>query len=97
MKWGHVVKRKLKGRAVLNGGGMFKISLIIAVMVSFLGSGLPSRGQSPSAKGEEAPIIQIEETSYTFPTVYEGEELSHTFTLLNKGTATLNIKKVTHS
>ncbi len=76
---------------------MVKISLIIAVMVSFLGSGLPGWGQPPSAKRGKAPVIQIEKTSYTFPTVYEGEELSHTFTLFNRGTAALNIKKVTHS
>jgi hypothetical protein len=76
---------------------MFKISLKGAVIIFFLGLGLLGKGQSLSAKGEQGPIIHIGTTSHTFSPVYEGEELSHTFTVLNKGTATLNIKKVTHS
>ncbi|MCP4669018.1 MAG: DUF1573 domain-containing protein [Deltaproteobacteria bacterium] len=50
-----------------------------------------------SADGEKAPMIHVDQNSHTFPTVYEGKELSHTFTLSNRGSADLEIKKVTHS
>ncbi len=49
------------------------------------------------AEGEKAPMIHVDQSSHTFPTVYEGKELSHTFTLSNRGSADLEIKKVTHS
>ena len=45
----------------------------------------------------EGPIIHVEETRHVFPTVFEGMELTHTFLVSNRGTATLNIKKVSHS
>jgi hypothetical protein len=78
---------------------MFRIPLKIAVLVLFLVSGALSlsKGQSVSANGEERPIIHIDEMSYSFPPVYEGEELSHTFIVFNKGTKILYIEKVTHS
>lgn len=52
---------------------------------------------SLSAETEGAPIIHVEKTIHTFPPVFEGEELSHTFTVFNKGTIDLHIKKVTHA
>jgi len=52
---------------------------------------------SYSAPPEVGPIIHFSQTSHTFLTVFEGTELTHTFVVSNKGTATLNIKKVTHS
>ncbi|MBL7202976.1 MAG: hypothetical protein ISS63_01420 [Desulfobacteraceae bacterium] len=55
------------------------------------------RYSEPSSAQEDGPIIHIEQIRYTFPTVFEGERLSHTFTILNRGTANLEIKKVTHS
>ena len=51
----------------------------------------------PSFSQEHAPIIQVAHTVHVFPAVFEGEELSHTFTVFNKGTTDLLIKKVTHS
>jgi hypothetical protein len=50
-----------------------------------------------SAQTENAPIIHVDKTTHIFQPVFEGEELSHTFTIFNKGTAALHIKKVTHS
>lgn len=50
----------------------------------------------PEKKGE-GPIIYFDKTSHTFPPLFEGEALSHTFTVFNRGTANLDIKKVTHS
>jgi hypothetical protein len=50
-----------------------------------------------SAQSENAPIIHIDKTTHTFQPVFEGEELSHTFPVSNKGTAALHIKKVTHA
>ena len=54
-----------------------------------------SQADSVGAQGN--PIIFLNETSHAFPTVFEGEKLSHTFTIFNKGKADLNIKKVTHT
>jgi hypothetical protein len=52
---------------------------------------------SLSAQSDDAPIIHVDKTNHTFSPVFEGEELSHTFTVFNKGKAALHIKKVTHS
>lgn len=66
-------------------------SLIFLVTLIFCGNG------SLSAQAENAPVIRVDKTTHTFQPVFEGEELSHTFTVFNKGTAVLHIKKVTHS
>ena len=50
-----------------------------------------------SAEGVKAPLIHVDKDSHIFPTVFEGKELTHTFTISNRGTADLEIKKVTHS
>ncbi len=52
---------------------------------------------SLSVQTENVPIIHVDKTTHTFQPVFEGEELSHTFTVLNKGRAELHIKKVTHA
>jgi len=49
------------------------------------------------ASSEGGPIIRVQETTHAFPPVFEGEKLSHTFTILNQGTTDLNIKRVTTS
>ncbi len=67
------------------------LSLIFLVALFFCWSG------PLSAQTENAPIIHVDKTTHTFPPVFEGEELSHTFTVSNKGTIDLHIKKVTHS
>jgi hypothetical protein len=51
---------------------------------------------SLSAETENAPIIHVDKTTHIFQPVFEGEELSHTFTVFNKGRSELHIKKVTH-
>jgi hypothetical protein len=48
------------------------------------------------AKTENGPIIQIDPITHTFPAVFESEILSHDFKVLNKGSANLEIKDVTH-
>jgi len=48
-------------------------------------------------QAQDQPIISLDQTAHSFPAVFEGEILSHTFTILNKGTAVLNIEKVTHT
>jgi hypothetical protein len=42
-------------------------------------------------------VIHLDKTSHTFPPVFEGEALSHAFTVFNKGTTDLHIEKVAHS
>ena len=69
--------------------------IISATIASFVLSFL-SYTASYSAR-EEGPAIHIEQTEHTFPTIFEGEELAHTFTLYNRGTADLHISRVTHS
>lgn len=67
------------------------VFLAIFFVGCLLGNGLQASGP------ENSPLIHIDPIRHSFPTVYEGEELSHTFTVQNKGTADLEIKKVTHS
>ena len=66
-------------------------SLIFLIALFFSWNG------SLSAQAENVPILHVDKTTHTFQPVFEGEELSHTFTIFNKGTAALHIKKVTHS
>jgi len=68
-----------------------RLSLIFLVALFFGLNG------APSAQTENVPIIHVDKTTHTFQPVFEGEELSHTFAVFNKGTAVLYIKKVTHS
>ena len=53
--------------------------------------------QPITGKRGAVPIIHFDKTTHTFPHLFAGEELSHTFTLFNRGTANLDVKKVTHS
>jgi hypothetical protein len=53
--------------------------------------------ESYPASSEDGPIIHVTQISHAFSPVFEGEKLSHTFTVLNQGATDLNIKKVTTS
>ena len=66
------------------------LSLIFLVALFFCWNG------SLSAQSEDAPLIHMDKTSHTFPPVFEGEALSHAFTVFNKGTTDLQIEKVAH-
>ncbi len=62
---------------------------LIAVIGVFSQTGLVQANAEPS--------IYFEKTAHTFPTVFEGDPLSYSFTVYNKGTHPLNIKDVTTS
>ena len=67
------------------------IWLIFLLIVVLLGSRL-GRAQSG-----QTPVIHLDQTTHTFPTVFEGEQLSHSFKLINKGSADLEILDVSHT
>ncbi len=69
----------------------------ISLCFFFLVGVLACISQSLAEKKGEGPVIYLDKTSHTFPPVFEGVELSHTFTVFNRGTANLDLKKVTHS
>ncbi|MBW1784127.1 MAG: hypothetical protein JRL30_25730 [Deltaproteobacteria bacterium] len=69
---------------------------IICMTISLIALSFLSSSVSYSAK-EAGPVIHIDEIAHTFPTVFEGENLSHTFTLYNQGTEDLHIRSVRHS
>ena len=48
------------------------------------------------AEAYGGPVIHIDPVEHTFPAVFEGEALSHNFKVMNKGTADLEIRDVTH-
>ncbi|MBW2615536.1 MAG: hypothetical protein JRD02_05120 [Deltaproteobacteria bacterium] len=58
---------------------------------------LVNGSKSYPASSEGGPIIHVRKTMNVFSPVFEGEKLSHTFTVLNQGTTDLNIKRVTTS
>ena len=66
------------------------ILFCLFIIIFWESAGFPSQTQG-------GPIIHFDHTSYTAPTVYEGEKISHTFNVYNKGTANLEIKRVTRS
>jgi len=65
--------------------------LIFLIIIGFFGSRLFA-GQS-----ESTPVIHFDQITHTFPAVFEGEQLSHSFKLMNQGTADLEILDVKHS
>ena len=67
------------------------IILIFLIIIVLWGSRLLA------ARAEHMPVIHLDQTTHTFPTVFEGEKLSHSFKLINRGTADLEILKVTHT
>jgi hypothetical protein len=67
------------------------IGLIFLIVIVLYGS-LLFAGQS-----ESTPVIHFDQITYTFSAVFEGEQLSHSFKLINQGTADLEILNVTHS
>jgi ABC-type tungstate transport system substrate-binding protein len=76
---------------------MEKKRVIFIATVVFLTLTILSKSQCYSSETLNIPIIHIDQTAYTFPTVLVGEILSHTFTVSNQGNADLNIKDITHS
>jgi len=76
------------GRACLER----KTGVILSFWILFLVFGL-----RPLAGAADGPVIRVDRTIHTFKPVFEGENLSHTFTIFNPGTAELTIKKVTPS
>ena len=71
-----------------------KFIVLIKLLIFFVIFLIPS--QIRLATAENGPIIHIDSISHTFPDVFEGEMLSHDFTVMNKGSADLVIKDVTH-
>jgi hypothetical protein len=66
----------------------------IKLLILFMFFLIPS--QIRVAMAENDPIIHIDPITHTFPAVFEGEALAHDFTVMNKGSADLVIKDVTH-
>ena len=58
---------------------------------------VPCGSQLGAGQSEQTPVIHLDQTTHTFPTSFEGEQLSHSFKLVNKGTAELEIWDVTHT
>ena len=65
--------------------------IIFLIIVVLLGSRLGAE------QSGQTPVIHLDQTTHTFPTVFEGEQLSHSFKLINKGSADLEILDVTHT
>lgn len=63
----------------------------LLMLVTFL-----SVYQPVFVQGENGPIIQIDPITHTFAAVFEGQPLSHDFTVINRGSADLEIQDVTH-
>ena len=68
---------------------MVVVSVFIAILLIVVNS-------FNSVQAQDGPVIHIDPITYTFPTVFEGESLSHDFVVSNRGTADLEIKDVTH-
>jgi len=67
----------------------FTTIVLIAVIGVFSQTGLVQANAEPS--------IYFDKTAHTFPTVFEGDPLSYSFTVFNKGIDPLKIKDVTTS
>lgn len=69
-----------------------KIALTLAGFVFLMWGGWASA--ECSHRGAE---IWVEKARQSFAPVFEGETLSHSFEIVNRGTSDLVVKKVTHS
>ncbi|MGD9412441.1 MAG: hypothetical protein PVJ54_11305 [Desulfobacterales bacterium] len=67
------------------------IGLIFLIIIVVWGSRLLA------AQSEHRPEIHLDQTTHTFPTVFEGEQLSYSFKLINRGTSDLEILDVAHT
>ena len=65
--------------------------LIFLIIIAIYGS------QLSADQSEQTPVMHLDQTTHTFPASFEGEDLSHSFKLFNKGTADLEILDVTHT
>ena len=65
--------------------------LIFLTIIAIYGS------QLSADQSEQTPVIHLDQTTHTFPASFEGEHLSHSFKLFNKGTADLEILDVTRT
>jgi hypothetical protein len=61
------------------------------LLVIFFGG----RGQTDQVHGD--PEIRVPQTKHSFGKAFEGEHLSHSFEVGNRGKSDLLIEKVTHS
>jgi hypothetical protein len=75
---------------------MKNINLILSIKILILFMIFLFPSQNRVALAENGPIIHIDPLMHTFPDVFEGETLSHDFTVMNKGSADLVLKDVTH-
>ena len=67
------------------------IELIFLIIIVLFGSLLFAE------QSESTPVIHFDQITHTFSAVFEGEQLSHSFKLINQGTADLEILDVKHS
>jgi hypothetical protein len=74
-------------------GWVFLLLLMIGGTALASGEGKKQQGSIPESK-KAAAVIQIDENTYHFGQVSEGEVVRHDFTVLNKGDAVLEIKSV---
>jgi hypothetical protein len=65
--------------------------LIFLIIIALCGS------QLSADQSEQTPVIHLDQTTHTFPASFEGEHLSHSFKVFNKGTADLEILDVTRT
>ena len=59
-----------------------------------LGIGLAQGAKEVVKEQTAAPVIVVEEPTYNFGQVAQGESVTHDFRVLNQGTVPLEIKKV---
>lgn len=84
---------------MITAGKLLMNTKLLQALVGFLcmTAILLQGSESCTASSEDGPIIHFRQTTHAFSPVFEGEKLSHTFTVFNKGNANLNIKRITSS
>ncbi len=64
------------------------ILLALLIVTISAGSSLAKEGSEPT------PVVEVEESTYDFKQVSQGEIVKHDFRVFNRGDAALEIKKV---
>ena len=77
--------------------GMFCMIALLGVICGLCFTGMETTlaaDTAPSPDSTDVPVAFLPETGFTFKPVMEGETVKHAFSILNKGSQTLNIKNV---